>query len=212
MIKNISIENRWIGLLLLFYFFGLIGISIDAYKNLFLPLTPFNLILTLFVFYKVNKDFSAKLYILSILIFLIGFSVEAIGVATGVLFGSYTYGESFGFQLLDTPVVIGVNWLFLALSSYGVIQFFTKKAIWLIILPATLMTSLDILVEPVAMKLGFWSWENDIIPLQNYVMWYLTSIIIHVLICFFRPNINAKISFIIISMQVLFFGTLNIIL
>jgi putative membrane protein len=212
MIKNISIENRWIGLLLLFYFFGLIGISIDAYKNLFLPLTPFNLILTLFVFYKVNQDFSPKLYILSILIFLIGFSVETIGVATGVLFGSYTYGASFGFKILDTPVVIGVNWLFLALSSYGIIQFFTKKTFWLIILPPVLMTFLDVLVEPVATKLGFWSWENDIIPLQNYVMWYLTSIVIHVLIYFFRPNINPKISFTIIGVQVSFFGTLNIIL
>jgi putative membrane protein len=212
MIKNISIENRWIGLLLLFYFFGLIGISIDAYKDLFLPLTPLNLILTLFVFYKVNQDFSAKLYILSILIFLIGFSVEAIGVATGALFGSYTYGESFGFKISETPVVIGVNWLFLALSSYGVIQFFTKKTVWLIILPPLLMTSLDVLVEPVAMKLGFWSWANDIIPLQNYVMWYLTSIIIHVLIHLFRPNINPKISFTIISVQVSFFGALNIIL
>lgn len=212
MIKNISIGNQWIGLLLLFYFFGLIGLSIDAYKNLFLPLTPFNLILTLFVFYKVNQDFSTKLYVLSILIFLIGFSVEAFGVATGVLFGSYTYGESFGFKILETPVVIGINWLFLALSSYGVIQFFTKKIFWLIILPPILMTSLDLLVEPVAMKLGFWSWENDIIPLQNYVMWYLTSLIIHVLICFFRPNINPKISFTIIVVQISFFGTLNIIL
>jgi putative membrane protein len=108
--------------------------------------------------------------------------------------------------------VIGINWLFLALSSYGVILFFTKKAVWLIVLPPVLMTSLDILVEPVAMKLGFWSWANDIIPLQNYVMWYLTSIVIHVLICFFRPNINAKISFTIIGVQVSFFGTLNIIL
>jgi putative membrane protein len=212
MIKNISIENRWIGLLLLFYFFGLIGISIDAYKSLFLPLTPFNLILTLFVFYKVNQDFSPKLFILSILIFLIGYSIETIGVATGVLFGSYTYGASFGFKILDTPLVIGINWLFLALSSYGVILFFTKKAVWLIVLPPVLMTSLDVLVEPVAMKLGFWSWANDIIPLQNYVMWYLTSIVIHVLICFFRPNINAKISFTIIGVQVSFFGTLNIIL
>jgi putative membrane protein len=212
MIKNISIENRWIGLLLLFYFFGMIGISVDAYQNLFLPLTPFNLILTLFVFYKVNQDFSAKFYILSILIFLIGFSVEAIGVASGVLFGSYAYGTSFGFKILETPIVIGVNWLFLALSSYGVIQFFTKKTFWLVILPPLLMTSLDVLVEPVAMKLGFWSWENDIIPLQNYVMWYLTSFIIHILICFFGPNINPKISFTIIGVQISFFGTLCIIL
>jgi putative membrane protein len=211
MIKNISIENRWIGLLLLFYFFGLLGISLPEYRSLFLPLSPLNLLLTLFVFYKVNKDFSNRFLILSFLIFLIGFSVEAIGVATGILFGSYAYGDAFGFKIFDTPVLIGVNWLFLALSTYGVVQYFTRKALWLIVLPPLLMTALDYLVEPVAMALGFWHWENDVIPFQNYVMWFLTSLIIHGLIYLFRPNINAKISFVIFCVQLVFFGVLNIV-
>lgn len=72
------------------------------------------------------------------------------------------------------------------------------------------MTGLDFLVEPVAMKLGFWSWENGIIPLRNYVMWFATSILIHGLIYLFRPKINAKISFVIFIAQVIFFGLLNI--
>jgi len=52
---------------------------------------------------------------LSLLVFLIGFSVEGIGVATGVLSGSYSYGSAFGFKLFKTLIMIGVNWLFLAL-------------------------------------------------------------------------------------------------
>jgi len=210
MIKNISIENRWIGLLLLFYFFGTLGISIEEYKSFFLPLTPLNLLLTLFIFFKVNNDYSKRFVILSSLIFFIGFSVEAIGVKTGVLFGSYSYGDIFGFKIFETPVIIGVNWLFLALSTNGVVQYFTKKAIFLIVIPPLLMTGLDFLVEPVAMKLGFWNWENSIIPLQNYVMWFATSIFIHGLIYLFRPKINAKISFVILITQVIFFGFLHI--
>lgn len=210
MIKKISIENRWIGLLLLFYFFGTLGISLEEYKNFFLPLTPLNLLLTLIVFYKVNKDFRVEFLILSALIFLIGFSVEAIGVATGVLFGSYSYGDIFGFKIFETPVIIGVNWLFLALSTHGIVQYFTKKMLWLILIPPLLMTGLDFLVEPVAMKLGFWDWENGVIPLQNYVMWFATSIIIHGLIYLFRPKINAKISFVVFIAQLIFFGLLNI--
>jgi putative membrane protein len=31
----------------LFYFFGLLGIALPGYRNLFLPLSPLNLILTL---------------------------------------------------------------------------------------------------------------------------------------------------------------------
>ena len=212
MIKKTSIENRWIGLLLLFYFFGLLGMSFDAYKNLFIPLTPLNLILTLVVFYKVNKDFSAKFIMLSLRSGLIGFSIEAVGVATGVLFGNYTYGSVFGYKLFETPILIGVNWLFLALSTYGIVQHFTEKAVWLVLLPPILMTALDYLVEPVAMELGFWSWKNNTIPLQNYAMWFVTSAVIHSLIYFFRPKINAKISFVIISVQLFFFGILHLLI
>jgi len=210
--KNTSLENRWIGLLFLCYFSGLLGICIPSYRDIFLPLTPFNLVLTLLIFYKVNRDFSQRFLVLSLLVFSFGFSVEGIGVATGMLFGNYSYGNVFGFKLFETPVVIGVNWLFLALSTYGLVQYFTKKAIWLILLPPVLMTALDFLVEPVAMKLGFWSWENDIIPLQNYAMWFITSVIIHSIIWVFKPTINAKISFTIVGVQVLFFGVLSVFL
>jgi bisanhydrobacterioruberin hydratase len=212
MIKNISIENRWIGLLLLFYFFGALGMAMPQFRELFLALTPVNLLLTLVVFYKVNKDFSGKFLLLSGLIFLIGFSVEAIGVATGVLFGSYEYGEPFGFKIFETPVMIGANWLFLSLSTYGVVRHFSKKGLWLIIVPPLLMTALDVLVEPIAIKLDFWSWENNIIPIQNYVMWFITSLVIHSIVYFFKPTINAKISFVVLGVQIVFFWGLNLVL
>jgi putative membrane protein len=210
--KNINIENRLVLLLLLFYFFGTLGIAIEEFRNFFLPLTPLNLLLTLFVFFIVNKDFSKRFLFLALLILLISFSVEAVGVVTGVLFGSYSYGNIFGFKLFETPVIIGVNWLFLALSTFGIVQYFTNKWFWLIFIPPILMTGLDFIVEPVAMKLGFWSWENDVIPLQNYLMWFLTSIFIHGLIYSFKPKINAKISFIVFIAQLIFFSVLNIIL
>jgi len=208
MIKNITAENRWVGILLLFYFFGTVGISLIEYRSFFLPLTPFNLLLTLFIFYKVNNDFSKRFLILSAIIFLIGYSVEAIGVATGVLFGSYWYGDLFGFKVFETPLLIGVNWLFLSLSTHGVVQYFTKNPLFLIIIPAILMTGLDFFIEPVAIKLGFWDWENNIIPLQNYVMWFITSAIIHGIIFLFRPKINPKVSFVIVIAQFFFFGIL----
>jgi putative membrane protein len=208
MIKNIATENRWIGLLVLFYFFGTVGICSEEYKYFFLPLTPLNLLLTLFVFYKINNNFSKRFLILSLIIFFIGYSVEAIGVATGMLFGSYSYGNLFGFKIFETPVLIGVNWLFLSLSAHGVVQYFTKKALILIIIPAFLMTCLDFFIEPVAMVLGFWSWENNLIPFQNFIMWFATSTVIHTIIYYFRPKINPKISFVVFIAQFLFFGVL----
>jgi putative membrane protein len=206
--KNIATENRWISLLVLFYFFGTAGICIEQYKYFFLPLTPINLLLTLFIFYKINNDLSKRFLILSLIIFFIGYSVEAIGVATGMLFGSYSYGNLFGFKIFETPLLIGVNWLFLSLSAHGVVQYFTKNALILIFIPAFLMTGLDFFIEPVVMVLGFWSWENNLIPFQNFMMWFATSAVIHSIIYYFGPKINTKISFVVFIAQCLFFSIL----
>jgi uncharacterized membrane protein len=37
---------------------------------------------------------------------------------------------------------------------------------------ALLMVALDVLIEPVAVALDFWQWENAVIPIQNFVMWF----------------------------------------
>lgn len=212
MLTKITSDNRWIGLLLLFYISGTIGIALKDYQQFFLPLTPLNLMLTLFIFLKVNNDFSKKFLLLSAIIFIIGFAIEAIGVATGVLFGNYNYGELFSFKIFETPILIGVNWLFLSLSAFGVVQYFTNKSYFLIVIPALIMTGLDFFIEPVAMKLGFWNWENNIIPLQNFVMWFITSIVIHSIIFYIKLKINAKVSAAIIVAQFIFFGALYLLI
>ena len=84
--------------------FGLLGICIPAIRELFITLTTLNLFITLVIFYKINKDYSPRFLMLSLLVFLIGFSVEGIGVATGVLFGSYSYGSAFDLNFLKNPL------------------------------------------------------------------------------------------------------------
>jgi putative membrane protein len=34
----------------------------------------------------------------------------------------------------------------------------------------------DWIMEPAAVKLGFWSWEGGQIPLLNYISWFLLSV------------------------------------
>ena len=208
MTPTLSSQNRWIGILFLFYFFGTLGIAIPALRHLFLPMTPLNLILTLFIFFKVNKDYSLRFMVLSGIIFGIGYAVEAVGVSTGVLFGTYWYGSYFGPKLFETPILIGVNWLFLSLSTYGAVQYFIKNKILLVVLSACLMTGLDFFIEPVAMELGFWNWANNHVPMQNFVMWFIVSSTIQIIISVFNPKINTTVSFAILLAQFVFFVTL----
>jgi putative membrane protein len=44
-------------------------------------------------------------------IFIFSFLIEAIEVKTGVIFGEYIYGKGLGTKVLETPLMIGLNWL-----------------------------------------------------------------------------------------------------
>ena len=68
------------------------------------------------------------------------------------------------------------------------------------------MTLLDILIEPVAIRLDFWSWTEGIIPLQNYVAWYVISALLFVAFFSFRFKKNNIIAPLLLILQFLFFG------
>jgi putative membrane protein len=43
------------------------------------------------------------------------------------------------------------------------------------LLAASLALCFDIILEPVAVKFGYWSWGHNI-PLQNYLAWFVISL------------------------------------
>lgn len=206
---NHSKVNISIVILFIFHVVGVVGLSSD-YQDLFLRLTPLNLLLSLGLFIWANNDFSVQFYKVVAILFVLGFLVEVIGVSTGVLFGEYTYGATLGFKLFETPLMIGVNWILLSLASFGISSFFLKKQLLIILLSSLLMVLMDVLIEPIAISLDFWTWALGDIPLQNYVMWFFVSLIMNVLMSFNRLKIDYRISFGLLSSQILFFTLLSL--
>lgn len=206
---NYSKVNSSIVILFIFHVVGVIGLSSD-YQDLFLRLTPLNLLLSLGLFIWANNDFSIQFYKVMAILFALGFLVEVIGVSTGVLFGEYTYGATLGFKLFETPLMIGVNWILLSLASFGLSSFFLKKQLPIILLSSLLMVLMDVLIEPIAISLDFWTWALGDIPLQNYIMWFFVSLIMNALISFNRLKIDYRISFGLLLSQILFFTLLSL--
>jgi len=66
------------------------------------------------------------------------------------------------------------------------------------------------LIEPVAMAYDFWDWTNDIVPLQNYIAWYMIAFVL--LVCFYKLEIaiKNKVAVALLVLQFLFFGILNL--
>lgn len=154
-----------------------------------------------------NKSFAISILILVIATWLI----EVIGVQTGLVFGHYTYGKILGPKIFDTPPIIGINWAILLLSiGIWLKSFNIKNNLLFSLLGAITMTLLDLIIEPIAILLGFWNWQTKTPPLQNYVAWFIISFIIFFL--FPKKYFNQKDNIAIwcLGLQFMFFALLNI--
>ena len=168
-----------IGVVVLFHLVGSIGLAIPSTKSYFLSLSSYNLLLSFLVVLLAPGLKSSKFYLFILFVFLTGYSVEWIGVHTHCLFGNYTYGKNLGLKLSGIPLIIGINWVVLILVTHSISLKFLNHRIFTPVLAAIFMVGLDFLIEPVAIKSDYWSWQGNHIPVFNYVCWFLISLIIH---------------------------------
>jgi Predicted membrane protein len=144
---------------------------------------------------------------------ILGFTIEVIGVSTGVPFGNYSYGSGLSIKLFDVPVVLIANWALLtSISLYATIK--TPPLIQ-VSLPPVLITLLDFFIEPVAIHYNWWSWEYQDVPLSNYLGWVVSAFFINLLLINTIKENNLKkntvgISQFLLFVQFLFFGVLNL--
>jgi putative membrane protein len=153
----------------------------------------------------------------------LGIFVEIIGVNTGILFGDYAYGNVLGPKIKNVPLLIGVNW-FLIIYCCGIsIHTVMMKAInriaadtgktpmalkvlSVIVDGATLAVFFDWLIEPVAVKLGYWFWNgNGGIPIFNYICWFVISLLLLALFHFAKFNKENKFAVNLLLVQMMFF-------
>lgn len=191
------------------YTVGAVGHLNKDLLPLFLWLTPFNLVLTLMLYLGLNS-LKPKDIIVLLIVFFIGFFVEVLGVKTGLLFGEYSYGKTLGYKSFDVPLVIGLNWVLLNLAGFGVVNKWFKSVYLKSMIASIMIVLLDVLIEPVAISLDYWSWLNDEIPLQNYLMWFLVSFVIQLIINKSKIKIDFKSSLLMFVLQLLFFVILNV--
>lgn len=152
---------------------GVIGHIIPSLKPLMITLTPFTLLLTgIVTLYFSTQGSNAKLFIWGIIVYIITFSLEVIGVKTGYVFGSYYYGDVLGLKFFDVPLIIGFNWVLIILGAIGIASRIHKNVFQIALLTGIFAVLFDIMLEPVAIKLGYWNWTNGFIPLQNYYAWF----------------------------------------
>lgn len=188
---------------------GIIGLSLPEYQDLFLKLTPAQLLTSLILILAFHKGWTDAFPIFAAAAFWIGFGSEIIGIHTGYLYGDYVYGHTLGTKLWDVPIIIGVNWFIL---SYLTGSLFHKipNDYYAAFLAASAMTALDYIIEPVAVALDFWAWKFDVIPTTNYLGWLGVSFLIQLIYRKANFEKSNPISVFLLMALIIFFAVLNL--
>jgi len=198
--------------IVVFYCVGIAGFIIPATNSLFIKLIPIALLLSfvlLWVFH--DTQITQKSLLILSTIFIGGFLIEAVGVNTGLVFGNYTYDTGLGIKIFETPLIIGLNWLFLVYTSTIIVDNIKTTGLIKIVLASGVMVIYDAVLEPMASKLNMWYWENDVIPLQNYIAWFILAFLFHLLIKVGHIKLKNRIAAFLFVCQLLFFVVLYIV-
>lgn len=163
-------------LVLLFHAVGLAGFLNPAWRELFITLVPFHLLLMFALMLISQQNYNPQFFLFLLIIYLAGFGIEYLGVHTGLIFGSYNYGETLGLKLAEIPLLIGLNWVLLIYTVGMTIRYLNFKNSFIqAALGAGILVLLDVLIEPVAIRFDYWTWQDGAIPLQNYIAWFIVS-------------------------------------
>ena len=210
----------------LFHVSGFIGMFTSKYQW-FVANTPLNLLVMFSLLIWTHKGKNRPFFIFVFICFGIGMITEIIGVNTSLLFGRYKYGKVLGPGVLNVPWLIGLNW-FTVMYCSGVVVAHVHRRIErvsssaeslltpklrlfsFIFDAALLATFFDWVLEPVAVKLGYWQWLGDgSIPFSNYLCWFLISgflLTVFKLLSFEKHN---QFAVHLLIIELLFFGALR---
>jgi bisanhydrobacterioruberin hydratase len=159
-----------------FYVMGIIFHAVPFIRPYVMLITPyFLLIFGALVFSFVAREKSRSVLIWSAGTYLLTFAVEAVGVKTGVIFGPYYYGTVLGPKLLEVPVIIGFNWLLVIIGLAVVSGKICKSPFLAAGIVGAGAFLFDFILEPIAIRLSYWTWAETAVPIRNYIAWFLIA-------------------------------------
>ena len=202
-------EKEMIRRIAVIYAVGVAGFTIPLTHGIFMLLTPLVLLLSLALLlwcdHDRNKGGQLNRIVFYCFVFTAGFLIEMWGVNTGTLFGSYLYGSGLGPKIAGTPPLIGLNWVLMIYLTSSIFTPLQRNLLNGILWPSLVMVGYDLIMEQVAPKMNMWSWHNDVIPLQNYLMWGLLAVMFHTVRYIMKVRDRNRMALPLFVVQTLFF-------
>lgn len=193
-----------------FYAVGLLLFMLPPTRPLFVHITAPSILLVIIAVFYHHKRWNIKTIWLFAGVAVSSFLIEAKGVAGGELFGHYQYDSALGIKLFHTPLMIGLNWLFLVYASNSIATRITHHALYKIVLGAMLMVAYDMVMELAAPPMKMWHFDTFYPPMENFIMWFAVSCLFHTLFAIFRIDTDNAPARALFWMQILFFTIISL--
>ena len=207
-----SRERSLAGLLVSSYAFGAFMLATDLLPG-FVYLTALHLCFTVVLLSLSHRPVIGAQYVTWLLACgVIGWLVEYIGVHGQWLFGSYIYGDVLGPKWRGIPLVLAVNWILVVYTVAATISIYWPQLPWWAksTLGAVVLVFLDVLIEPTAIALDFWTWAAGKPPLQNYLGWLFVGLLQCALFNLILPFTENRLAPLVLVLQIAFFAVLSV--
>ena len=237
-LQGLTVNKYSLYFLIIIFTVGIFGHLFSLTKPLMIFLTPYTLFIcgsvVLYNYYlelklgsAQQKNWRKREAVWFIFVYLITLTLEIVGVHTSLVFGSYRYTDVLGIQILDTPLVIGLNWTLIILGIIILLNNITIKAEQIAgqqintspeatspliknkyILAFTvgiIAVTFDYFLEPVAIALDYWQWQNIVPPLHNFIAWFIISFFASLSYSYLKLNLRTMIAGYYFIIQFVFF-------
>jgi len=206
-LEQFKSKKAGIGILIALHIVGVVGF-LSPLSDWFVYLTPVNLIITAGMLWIDTKIGGKNAFPIIFLIWLMGYTVEIVGVKTGLPFGQYSYSEVFGWNVLEVPPLIGINWLLIIWGGHSLARNFLIPSNLRWVFTAFLAVAIDLLIEPVAIHYEFWYWAESTPPIENYVSWFVIAAVMALIFEKYPIVQKPRLGATAFVCQLLFFGIL----
>jgi uncharacterized membrane protein len=222
--KSLSIISK-IFLIILFVFFpfGIIfmlrGLITPGYAWVVSSYIAVIAVLSVTYLLSITEKITSLFFIGAVLILATG--AEAVSLRTGYPFGHYAYSGYFvPFLPGAVPLAITLLWLIISINSFLICRLLINNPKNPFIVPfaaALIILAFDVLLEPFGSFINkYWIWDNNYIPVYNFVSWYIIGFMFTFMLekttIFIPTSMDARrivMPVILISVMVIQFSIIN---
>lgn len=142
--------------------------------------------------------------------------IETLAIFTGFPYGHFGYSGLLGAKLFGvTPWTVFLAWTPLIIGAYAVARTLFGNAVVRIAATALIATCFDLVLDPGAVRLGFWRYASNIgfygVPISNFAGWLVTgsiaAIVIEIFLGRVKPLLRVPVQLISSTFLIVFFWT-----